>query len=43
MPDHSFSKEIFPHIQSESPLTQLEAIATHPILLVAWEKDLGPK
>jgi len=26
MPDHSFSKEIFPNIQSEPPLTQLEAI-----------------
>jgi len=23
MPDHSFSKEILPNIQSESPLTQL--------------------
>jgi len=31
MPDHSFSKEIFPNIQSEPPLTQLEAIAPHPI------------
>ena len=29
MPDHSFSKEIFPNVQSESPLTQLEAIASH--------------
>ena len=25
-PDHSFSKEIFPNIQSKPPLTQLEAI-----------------
>ena len=31
MPDHSFSKEIFPDIQSKCPLTQLEAIAFHPI------------
>ena len=31
MSDHSFSKEIFPNIQSKPPLTQLEAIASHPI------------
>jgi len=31
MPDHSFRKEIFPNIQSEPPLTQLEAIASCPI------------
>ena len=31
MPDHSFSKEIFPKIQSEAPLTQLETIASCPI------------
>jgi len=31
MPDHSFSKEIFPNIQSKPPLTQLEAIASRPI------------
>ena len=31
MPDHSFSKEIFPNIQSKPPLTQLEAIASCPI------------
>jgi len=31
MSDHSFSKEIFPNIQSEPPLTQLEAIAFRPI------------
>jgi len=31
MPDHSFSKEIFPNIQSKLPLMQLEAIASHPI------------
>jgi len=30
-PDHSCSKEIFPNIQSEPPLTQLEAIASRPI------------
>ncbi|XP_075301316.1 uncharacterized protein LOC142364931 isoform X4 [Opisthocomus hoazin] len=28
MLEHSFSKEIFPNIQSEPPLTQLEGIAT---------------
>jgi len=31
MSDHFFSKEIFPNIQSKSPLTQLEAIASRPI------------
>jgi len=31
MPDHSFSKEIFPNIQSKPPLTHLEAIASRPI------------
>jgi len=31
MPDHSFSKDIFPNIQSEPPLTQLEAIASRPV------------
>jgi len=31
MPVHSCSKEIFPNIQSEPPLMQLEAIASHPI------------
>jgi len=31
MPDHSCSKEIFPNIQSKPSLTQLEAIASHPI------------
>jgi len=31
MPDHSFSEEIFPNIQSEPPLMQLEAISSHPI------------
>jgi len=31
MPDHSCRKEIFPHLQSEPPLMQLEAIASCPI------------
>jgi len=31
MPGHSFSKEIFPNIQSKTPLMQLEAIASHSI------------
>ena len=31
MPDHSFSKEILPNIQSEPPLMQLEAVASRPI------------
>jgi len=32
MPDHSFSKEIFPNIQSKPPLMQYEAISSHPII-----------
>ena len=31
MPDHAFSTEIFPNIQYEPPLMQLEAIASHPV------------
>ena len=31
MPDHSFSKDIFPNIQSKPPLMQLEAISSHPL------------
>jgi len=31
MPDHSFSKDFFPNIQSKPPLMQLEAIAPCPI------------
>ena len=31
MSDHSFSKEIFPNIQSKPPLMQLEAIASRPV------------
>jgi len=31
MSDHSFSKEIFPNVQSKPPLMQLEAIASSPI------------
>jgi len=31
MSDRSFSKEIFPNIQSGPPLTQLEAISSHSI------------
>jgi len=31
VPDHSFSKDIFPNIQSEPPLAQLEAIASRPV------------
>jgi len=31
MSDHSLSKEIFPNIHSKPPLTQLEAIASHPM------------
>ena len=31
MPDRSFTKEIFPNIQSKPPLIQLEAISSRPI------------
>ena len=36
--DHSFSKEIFPNIQSKPPLVQLEAIASHPIACYLGEE-----
>ena len=38
MPDHSFSKEIFPNIQSKLPLMQLEAISSCP----TWACAGGP-
>ena len=47
MPDHSFSKYIFPNIQSKPPLMQLEAIASRPITSYLGEEtntrlgDLG--
>ena len=31
MSENSFSKEIFPNIQSKPPLPQLDAISSHPI------------
>ena len=31
MPDHSFSKELFPNIQYKPTLIQLEAIVSHPL------------
>jgi len=34
MPDHSFSREIFPNIQSKPPLMQLEAIS-HQLPMVS--------
>jgi len=37
MPDHSFRREIFPNIQSKPPLTQLEAIASCPVVLTCIE------
>jgi len=33
MPDHSFSKDIFPNTQSKPPLTQLEAMMNLRFLL----------
>jgi len=38
MLDPSFSKEIFPNIQSKPPLTQLEAIASRPITSYSGEE-----
>jgi len=38
MPDHSFSKEIFPDVQPEPPLTQLEAIASRPVVSYLGEE-----
>ena len=31
VPDHSFGGKVFPNIQPEPPLAQLEAIPSHPI------------
>jgi len=39
MPDHSFSKEIVPNIQSKPPLMQLEAIASCPIASLPGRRD----
>jgi len=38
MPDHSFSKEIFPNIQSKPLLMQLEAIAPCPVTCYLGEE-----
>jgi len=38
VPDHSFSKEIFPNNQSKPPLKQLEAIASRPIISYLGEE-----
>ena len=38
MPDHSFSEEIFPNIQSKSSLMPPEAIAPRPIASYLWEE-----
>jgi len=32
-PDHSFSEEIYPNIQSKPPLTQPEAISSRPVIV----------
>jgi len=42
MPDHSFSKEIFPNIPSEPPLTQLEALASRPMASYL-EEETNPR
>ncbi|KAF1556984.1 Collagen alpha-1(XXI) chain, partial [Eudyptula minor] len=36
--NHSFGKEIFPHIQSKPPLVQLEAISSRPIACYLGEE-----
>jgi len=40
-PDRSFRKEIFPNIQSEPPLRQLEAISPSPIAGY-WVEETNP-
>lgn len=40
MLNYSFSEEIFPNIQPESPIVQLEAIFPCPV--TDWEKRLTP-
>jgi len=42
MPDHSFSKEIFPDLKSKPPLMQLEAIASCPIVSYLRDQHLPP-
>jgi len=42
MPDRSFSEEIFPKIQSEPPLMQLEAIASRPTASYLGEETNNP-
>ena len=42
MPDHSFSKEIFPHIQAEPALRQPEAIRSRPIAGY-WGAETNPR
>ena len=32
MPDHSFSKEIVPNVQSKPPLMHIEVISSHPMI-----------
>jgi len=38
MPDHSFSEEIFPNIQSKPPLEQDEAISPCPVACYLGEE-----
>ena len=38
MPDHPFREEIFPNIQPEPPLVQLDAIPSHPITSYVGEE-----
>jgi len=38
MPDHSFSKDFFPNIQSKPPLMKLEAIASRLIVSYLGEE-----
>ena len=38
MPDNSFHEEMFPNIQSEPPLVQLEAISSHTITCYLGEE-----
>ena len=38
MPDHSLGEEVFPNVQTESPLAQLEAILSSPIASYTGEE-----
>lgn len=42
MPYYPFREEFFPIIQSKPPMTQLEAISTHPVTCHLWKETPLP-